>query len=74
MSSYLVEETDGISRFTLEDGSGFILLEQTAVTVTPTGGFVVSVRRPTRRLVISDDDALVALTLLARTVRRRRTS
>ena len=27
MSCYLVQETDGVSRFTLEDGSGFLLLE-----------------------------------------------
>lgn len=27
MSCYLVQETDGTSRFTLENGSGFLLLE-----------------------------------------------
>lgn len=27
MSCYLVQEDDGVSRFTLEDGSGFLLLE-----------------------------------------------
>jgi hypothetical protein len=27
MSCYLVQEIDGTSRFTLEDGSGFLLLE-----------------------------------------------
>jgi hypothetical protein len=28
MSCYLVQEEDGVSRFTLEDESGFILLEE----------------------------------------------
>lgn len=28
MSCYLVQETDGVSRFTLEDESGFLLLEE----------------------------------------------
>ena len=27
MSCYLVQEDDGVSRFTLEDGTGFLLLE-----------------------------------------------
>lgn len=27
MSCYLVQESDGTSRFTLEDGTGFLLLE-----------------------------------------------
>jgi hypothetical protein len=28
MSCYLVQEEDGVSRFTLEDGTGFLLLEE----------------------------------------------
>lgn len=41
MSCYLVQETDGVSRFTLEDGSGFLLLEfcpPTGVEYNPIGG------------------------------------
>lgn len=37
MSCYLVQETDGSSRFTLEDGSGFLVLED----CIPTGGDAV---------------------------------
>ena len=33
---YLVQEIDGVGRFTLEDGSGFILLEYCPV-IPPTG-------------------------------------
>ena len=35
MSEYLVQEVDGVGKFTLEDGSGFILLE-TSGSITPT--------------------------------------
>jgi hypothetical protein len=35
MSCYLVQEEDGVSRFTLEDGSGFLLLEECEGPPTP---------------------------------------
>ncbi len=77
MVEYLVQEEDGTSRFTLEDGSGFILLEESGgVTPTPepTGG-QISVRRRLRgrvgRVIDVDEDDLIALTLALRTIRRR---
>ena len=36
MSCYLVQEVDGVGRFALEDGSGFLLLEN-CVPVPPSG-------------------------------------
>lgn len=38
MSCYLVQEVDGVSRFTLEDGSGFLLLEDCTPVVPPQPG------------------------------------
>ena len=75
MSDYLVQEADGTSRFTLEDGSGFILLEAGVAPAPPeTGGGAISVRRRlpgrARRLTGLDDEA-VALTILLRTIRKR---
>lgn len=34
MADYIVQESDGVSRFTLEDGSGSILLELQAAADT----------------------------------------
>jgi hypothetical protein len=77
VSSYLVQEEDGVSRFTLEDGSGFILLEaQGPAPAAAPGGGIISVRRRRRidiRRITQDDDEALALTLLLRTIRRRST-
>ena len=35
--SYLVQEEDGTSRFTLEEGGGFLLLEESGSAATVTG-------------------------------------
>lgn len=35
--SYLVQEEDGVSRFTLEEGDGFILLEEFGVVAIVVG-------------------------------------
>ena len=48
MSCYLVQEDDGTSRFTLEDGSGFLLLEDCAV-VPPEPGVGGPLRKGRRR-------------------------
>jgi hypothetical protein len=48
VANYLVQEEDGTSRFTLEDGSGFILLEDGVTPPTPTephGGGIILTRR-----------------------------
>jgi hypothetical protein len=48
VADYLVQEADGTSRFTLEDGSGFILLESGVVPPPPEeprGGFIVTTPR-----------------------------
>lgn len=78
MASYLVQEEDGTSRLTLEDGTGFILLEESGVTPTPTvvqgGGIIIPRRRIVTRLRqegIEEDEA-IALALLLRTQRRLR--
>ncbi len=77
VGDYLVQEVDGTSRFTLEDGTGFILLESGVVpppAPPETGGGAISVRRRlpgrTGRLTRLDDEA-VALTILLRTIRKR---
>lgn len=66
MSCYLVQETDGVGRFTLEDGSGFLLLENCVPTPPggglPGGGPLRKGRR--RRLeVISEEDDWLAIVL-----------
>ncbi len=75
---FLVQEVDGISRFTLEDGSGSILLEAAGPTpptpVIQTGG-AIRRRIPSRRariLTTNEDDTLIALTLTLAPLRRRR--
>lgn len=49
MSCYLVQEIDGTSRFTLEDASGFLLLEDCAPTPPPQPGVGGPLRRGRRR-------------------------
>ena len=66
MSCYLVQEIDGSSRFTLEDGSGFLVLED--CIPTPGGGDIVAggpVRRGRRRRreQIGDEEAIISLVL-----------
>lgn len=50
VASYLLQE-DGVGKFTLEDGTGFILLETGAPVTPPSpqGGFVIPV--PRRRIL-----------------------
>jgi hypothetical protein len=48
MSCYLVQEDDGVSRFTLEDNSGFLILEDCAA-VPPEPGVGGPLRRGRRR-------------------------
>ena len=73
---YLVQEPDGTSRFTLEDGSGFILLEA-ATPPTPEvvhgGGIIIQRRRPIIRIdqYHLEEDEAIALSLLLRTRRKR---
>ncbi len=62
MSCYLVQETDGVSRFTLEDGSGFLLLENCTPVVPPEPGVGGPVRRGRRRRLEVIDDELDWLT------------
>lgn len=64
MSCYLVQETDGTSRFTLEDGSGFLVLEDCVPTPPggelPIGGYE---RKRRRRLEASTDEEWLAVIL-----------
>lgn len=67
--SYLVQEADGTSRFTLEDGTGSLILE-TAVEIpdTPTTTTAHAPRgqhNPYRieRVPTNDDDIVIALIL-----------
>jgi hypothetical protein len=50
VSCYLVQETDGVSRFTLENGTGFLVLD--GCVPTPSGGPPIggSDRKRRRRL------------------------
>ncbi len=67
MSCYIVQEVDGVSRFTLEDASGFLVLED--CIPTPGGGDIVvgglPIRRSRRRHreQIGDEEAVISLTL-----------
>jgi len=65
MSCYLVQETDGTSRFTLEDASGFLLLENCAPFVPPEPGVGGPLRKGRRRRleVISDEEDWLAVVL-----------
>ena len=66
MSCYIVQEIDGTSRFTLEDGSGFLVLED--CIPAPPGDIVIGglpIRRSRRRNreQIGDEEAVISLTL-----------
>lgn len=64
MSCYIVQESDGVSRFTLEDGTGFLLLE---FCPPPGGGDIVAggpLRKGRRRrleVIMDEDDWLAAV-------------
>ena len=67
MSCYIVQEIDGSSRFTLEDGSGFLVLED-CIPAPPGGDIVIGglpIRRSRRRNreQIGDEEAVISLTL-----------
>ena len=74
MSCYLVQEEDGTSRFILEDGSGFLLLEE--CEPPPAGGDITAMgditppqRVPETRAVmyrIREDEDEFVLYLLTR--------
>lgn len=53
MADYIVQEVDGVSRFTLEDGSGFILLEAGPAAIQGAGSESSGHRRP-RRILMPD--------------------
>lgn len=63
--SYLVREEDGTSRFTLEDGSGSILLE-TAVEIPDTGATGGGRASPLGavRVFHEDDEAIASVLTL----------
>lgn len=64
MSCYIVQEIDGVSRFTLEDESGFLVLEDCVPTPpsggTPIGGYD---RKRRRRLGGDSDEDWLAVIL-----------
>jgi hypothetical protein len=64
MSCYLVQEIDGTSRFTLEDGSGSLLLEFCPPT-PPTGGDQHKggreLARRKHRQMVDEEDLLAVL-------------
>jgi hypothetical protein len=64
VSCYLVQEIDGVGRFTLEDGTGALLLELCPPPVPggelPIGGYD---RKRRRRLVGDSDDEWLAVIL-----------
>ena len=66
MSCYLVQEIDGVSRFTLEDGSGSLLLEF-CPPVTPggdvSGGPSYWSRRKRRQQMLSEEEDLMTVLL-----------
>lgn len=64
MSCYLVQEIDGVSRFTLEDGSGFLLLEQCEEPPVGAGPIGMGDRRVHHERIRThppDEDELLAL-------------
>ncbi len=65
MSCYLVQEVDGTSRFTLEDGSGFLLLENCIPVVPPEPGMGGPLRKGRRRRLemIGEEDDWLAVVL-----------
>ncbi len=60
MSCYLVQEDDGTSRFTLEDGTGFLLLEDCVPVAPPQPGVGGPMTRGRRRRLeqIAEEDML----------------
>lgn len=63
MSCYLVQETDGVSRFTLEDGLGFLVLEG-CVPAPPSDQPIGGVDRRRRRRLdggVSDEEWLAVI-------------
>ena len=69
MSCYLVQESDGVSRFTLEDGSGFLLLEE--CEEPPVGGDTLPMgdrrlyHERIRRHPVSEDEMWVISVILS---------
>jgi hypothetical protein len=64
VSCYIVQEVDGVSRFTLEDGTGFLVLED-CVPAPPGGdlGAGGQPRKGRRRLVGDSDEEWLAVVL-----------
>jgi hypothetical protein len=63
MSCYLVQEVDGVGRFELEDGSGFLVLEN-CVPTPPTpgvGGPMTRGRRKRLEQIMAEDDWLAVV-------------
>jgi hypothetical protein len=58
MSCYIVQEDDGVSRFTLEDGTGFLLLEGCVPGTPPDTGVGGPLRRGRRRRLEVIDEEL----------------
>jgi hypothetical protein len=56
MSCYLVQEIDGVGRFMLEDGSGFLLLEACVPVVPADGPPIGGYDRKRRRRLGGDSD------------------
>lgn len=50
MSDYLVQQEDGVSRFTLQEGTGFILLQEDGPPPSSGTGSYIPTFRPRRRL------------------------
>lgn len=65
MSCYLVQEDDGVSRFTLEDGSGFIVLEDCVPSIPVGPGVGGPMRKGRRRRLemIGEEDDWLAVVL-----------
>lgn len=63
MSCYLVQEVDGSGRFLLEDGSGFLMLENCVPSVTDQPDVGGPLRKGRRRLhdVVSEDEWLAVV-------------
>ncbi len=65
MSCYLVQEVDGVGRFELEDGSGFLVLEN-CVPTPPTpgvGGPARPGRRKRREVIVGAEEDWLAVIL-----------
>lgn len=64
MGCYIVEEADGTSRFELEDGSGFVVLED--CIPTPPGGDMPAggdARRGRRRLDVNSESEWLSVVM-----------